>query len=1018
MHILGNFSVNGEAKRPFIAAIALNAADGTPSYALIAENEEVVPYVSYKGINVATEALLDSVSHDCTRPQSGGGIIRRTITLSIKTDNVKGAPFYRGAITKKFYQGGQTYDDIIFAIYASDASHPHLPLEDAWFLGVYRIDRSVDWKEEDGVTDIPLMQILEEDRTKVGTTDQEIPEQFFLFNPWFDEPLIPKVFGRVPRIKMLNIFPSVSVKAIAGAISGVIESAYTPASTTILLERFADQASGLRQLIAIGGTVAIRMNNGEVIVGSLAFNNITNEVTLTITARNQPYAKTKAYTYVPGESYTDWSNTSPAFGGGYLPTSWSMMATVLLNGKDIVQDSSGWLRTTINYYNAAAFNRNVEVVTSVELTGWADEAAGVLNHEAFEYAAHPPSVVSAYFSSTSRSGGAFPPIGFSQPWMEYIYFSNVPKEVELFFVDPAIGAGSGVIGEPWSIVNIYPASVEYKAYIRNGFSHFDNQHVYVEGSGRLIKVPTANIVSVSDNVTKFGVTNLAEVVLTAAPIDLGLDATSNIIYVDALYRTATNEARPERVLYEILKESPLLAMFAGSSITSFYETDTWMPYTGVHVSETTTLSTILDRYLFECGATLEWQRGKYQIRRTTLLPPSQTIVDIGGVDYVRPEVYYINGDVQVENTARIKTGDLISVVKDGFEVIPLYYTPDYGDWQDPFYKRVRPAVNRAIRPKDFEFNYLFKYINDANSANYAIGLSLSAGHASGLASIDRDLMTELTSEAFIHDVLDTVILNDFPIISDDDTDAVIVDGKLHYLKPADDSSFIMGALCVIERMSYRFNVDQPATADVTFKQTQLFVNARGISVYKPPYPPLLPPNPPGPGQPPGGGGGSSSEYGNGGGGGTYDPMLLSWTQPAAIEINSTDYEESPFTVTVNDALKRGGFSYSLEILATTGGPEILAGAAFIGGANAGVGTIDDRDNDAYVAPIHMHTLMVNHLWFFNQPPALISRPLILRLRRQVYYQPFDAEGENPTYELTEDKVVQITLKPIFGVTVS
>lgn len=1005
MHALGNFAVDGNVKRPYVAVVALDSSYA-PIYALTQESEETVEYVRISGQVIPTHALLDNVEHAVTRPQSGGGMIRRTVSISVKTDEAKGSPFFKDVFTKKFYQGGQTYNELLFAVYANDLSHYTEDIEKGWFLGVYRIDLSIDWKETDGTTEIPLLQIFEADTTKVGATEEDIPEQFFLFNPWYQEPIVPKVFGRVPRIRMLNIFPSVSVKEIAGSVSGTIQSAYTNVSASIVLEKYADQNSVLRQLITIGGTVAVRMHDGEVIVGSLAYNTSTHEVTLTVTARNQPYATGRAYTYAPGEDFSTWSNTSPAFGGGYLPAAWSMVASVILNGRNIIQDTNGFMKAELNYFDDAAFNNNVAQDTVVELNGWHDENRNIINHTQFEYSTYPPTVLSAYFSNSSRSAGEWPPISYTSPWSQYVYFSTVTKAVSFYFNNPdTSSAGSGSVGDPWSIVNIYPASVEYKCYIRNGFSKFSNNHVYAEGDGRLIKIPTANIVSVTQSMTKFGIAGLAEIVLNMAPIDMDIGAKSNVVYVDALFKDGANEARTERIILEVLKESAVLEHYAGLSLSSYYTTN-WLPYVGVLVREAEELSAVLDQLLYECGITFEWQADKFEIRKVAMNHSVYDTRTIASVDYVAPLLpVFDSNELLEENSAAIKTGELISIIKDGKEVIPLYYDADYGSWEDPFYKRVKSASNRAIKPKDFQFAYHFKYIHDASSAAHAIGMSLCVGHASGLYMVNRYLSGGLISDGFKYDVLDAVVLNNFPVISDENTDAIFDGDQICY---EGTGHFIMGAVCCVDSLNYAFAVDAPVRAEITFKQAQLFVNARGVSVYNPPYPPLEPGDPPGPDQPPGGGSGSNASAGDFGG--WYSPMLASWTQPASIEINSTATEESPFTLTVmGDFIHEAGWTYYFTIEGLAGVPEILPGAATISGDASGA--FADKENDAYVPGVKNLVLEVNYLWFQNQPPQLISRALKLTLHKVIMTSKFGGE----VYEETESKIVQVIIKDVVDI---
>jgi len=1010
MHSLGTFNNTSTSRRPYVAIIVADAATLTPLHALIQESTGSIPVVKFGGRFIETFSVVESASVSYARPSSSdAGLVRRTCNIALLSEHAKGYPYFKSTISKKLYQGGQTYNDVVFFVYANDRAHVANDIEDSFFLGVFKIDYNFSWQEENGITSFPLIQVLESDPTKMGATDEDIPEEFFLFNPWYDAPIIPKVYGRVPRIRMLNNFPSISIKDIAGSISGTVESAYTSVSTTIVLEKYADQSSVLRQLIAIGGTVLVRMADNEVIAGTLSYNSGTAEVTLTITARDQPYATVTGYTYAGGENYTQFNLP----GGVPVPKSWSFLATVILNGKNVVQDSNGFMKASINFFDAGAGGKKVTLDTVVQLSGWQQEDFNVISHEAFTQATYEPSILSADFSAVSQAGTGS--VIYSWPPSEYMLFLGVPVSATLHFNNPDLSApGAGSVGDAWQVVGFIPSSASYKCYIRNGFSKFSADNVYVEGDGRLIKVPTGNITSVTQSGTFYGLANMAEIVLTVAPIDMDIGATSNIVYTDAMYKDGANEARTEKILYEILKESTLFGKLCGPSLKQ-YETDNWLPYVGVLIRDIETVSEVVDSLLFQCGITLEWSRSKFDLRRVALNFNTFTEETISAVDYILPLISTVDANLFKENTAAIRAGELISVLdSQGKEYIPLYFDVDYGGWEDPFYKRVKPATNRAMKRFDHLYAYTFKYIHDANSISYAIGLALSIGHSSAVYTVERYLSSDVMSDLLYLDPLDAINLKNFPLISStDETDAELsTDGIPRYSVASDGKFFIMGAVCIVDRMELRFSVGDYVGAQLTVKQAQLFANARGTNVYSPPYPPNEPSDPPGdPNAPPNGGNGSGSNHTYGG---SYNPMLAVWTQPDAIEIDSLANKTSAFTLTIDSGFVfHAGWSYDFSIEAADGttSPTDAAGAYFTGSA---VGSFPDKINDAYVPDIKNITLVVNYNWFISMGTATISRPIKIILRKEIFYNKFSPQ----TYDEFEYKTVNVILKDVVDITTS
>lgn len=1009
MHILGNFKAEGESRSPYVTVIALDTLTHTPQYALVQESANEIPVVNFGGVFLETRGILSDVSYSNSRGQSGNGIARRSMTINIQTENTKGYPYFNPPLSKRFYYGGQSAQDIYFAVYANDATKQFEPIENSWFLGYYKIESGVSWKEDQGATRISLVQILQKDSTKLGATDEVIPEQFYIFNSWFRGEVIPKVFGYVPRIKMLNAFPSISIKSLSGSISGQVQSNYTNSSPTIILEKFADQSSVLRQLISIGGTVRVRMHDNEVIKGTLSYNAGTGEVTLTVTQRDTYYAKGKGYTYSQGEDYTNWHRLDHQ-----LPLTWSDQATVIIRGKDIIQDPNGFMKANVDAYTHVEPDKKLTADVVVQLTGWNDEKKGIINHEVFfiydsVVGANANTVLSANFSNVN--------INTYEPWASnlwplapYIWFENFPKPVEFYFNDPTSSSpGSGSIGDAWTVVGVEPTSPDYSVYIRNGFSKFNDTNVYCEGDGRLIKIPDANILSVTQSGTFYGIAGLTKITLSAAPEDMDIGATSNVVYADALYKDGSFEDRSERILYEILKESDLLERYAGPSITGDgYLDDNWLPYCGVLVRETEEVLSVVDRLCYQLGVSLDWINGKYEIRQAAMPFGATTEVEIESQTYLYPNIPYTDATELIENSCEIECGELISVnnAAEDFEYIPLYYDVEYGSWEDPFFKLVKPATNRAIGQNSFKFSYKFDMINDANSFNFAVTSSLSIGHPSGLYSVERYLKAKMTIDGCRWAAMDPIVFRDFPLIStEDETDAVIADdGQPQYLKH-DAGHSIMGAVCCVESMEVAFGVDQAIEVNISARMSQVAVNAKGVNIYNAPYPPLPPNDPPSdPTVPPNIGGGTDTGPGIGG---SYSPMRILLSDPAAIVIDSTDDETSAFTIDIAyEELRSAGWRYSAYVQAEDGSAFDPAGAFLTGDISS---AYPDKNNSADETPINYPTknltLNVNYQWFMDVGPTIVSRPLKIVIRREIY---FTRTGVDFYVDFTY-KTVQVTI---------
>jgi hypothetical protein len=1025
MQTLGNFATTTDAQAPVFVAILFDAETHVPSFALIQESPTDIPIVKWGDYTLETRGLLQDATVTVTRPSDGGGIIRRTCNLEIQTEHSKGYAFFKNQLTKAMYYSGQNVQSVYFGLYAIDRQYMFQDLKDGLFLGFYQIETGVEWIEEEGKTTIPLIEILINDTTIVGATNETIPEEAFLFNPWFEGTVIPKCFGQVPRVKMLNSFPTISVKDIAGNFNGLTQASYTTGSSYIVLESNVDQGSILRQLVAAGGYVRVKMGNGEVIRGSLAYNSGDNTIRLNITHRNTYYAKTKGYTHTAnGETPSNWG-FDPAI--QKKPAVWSIDASVLMNGKEVVQDPEGFMQATVQFYTGSS---PATETANCQFTGWLDEDKGHIKHTPFTRASDPTNTTllsfrfhMAGFTQNYQTGGSDP--FYAWPPGEFLYFHGESIEVSLYFVDPDTGAQSGGSGTTWEVVGYEPGAITYESYIRNGFSRFLSSNIYAEGEGRLIRIPSGKISSITQSTTFLGMSDICKVVFTAAPIDMGIGATSNVVYIDAMYKTGTNEGRPERILYEILKESEFLSHFAGSNVNGDdYSSGTWMPYIGYVARGDENVSEVIDRICFQTGATFKWVRDKFKLRSCAFPAGTKQTVTVDGDQYIKPTIPYTDQTEMLENTAKVGMGKLNTYVDDGFERIAMYFKVEYGGWEDPFYKPARQLVTKAIKPYEREVSYKFDLINDSASAKYAVGLFLSIGHPSGASCVQRTLSTEMTMKGCRWEACDPILFKDFPMISTEDETNALLDANRHPLYPLNTGliggwlghigtgtkkDFLMGAVAVVDQVTYEFSIDQPKVSLIA-KMSQLYTQANGAQIYSPPYPPAAPGTPSNnPSSPPGGsgsGGGGNGNTGGGGGhnyGGYSEPMTLSVEGDDEVEIDSTIAKTANLTVTVDPGTGAGGFSWTAAIIDDYN----TGGAAITGGTS---GSFANKLNDSYSPATYAMTVTVNYMWLYSRPHSM-NRILTIRFTRTR-----DVEGQ-PVIDYI-DHSINVTLKDLTDIEAS
>lgn len=964
-----------------------------------------MPYLLVRGATIDCTDILDEVSIKSSRPTSGGGLRRTTANIGFRTSDLNAHPFIAAIFSKEIYVGGKNYESVYFVIYSFDRSNQTQDVTKGACYGAFQIRDDLSWEESNGVMTIAMVDMLTAQEQFAGATAEPINDIFYIYNPWYQGSIFPKVYGQVPRIKTLNSFPSFNLKKLASSINGILYTAYgtgTLVGTVLVLENNVSSGSLLLQLVAIGGTVRIKFANGEVMAGTLAHDTGTSQIKFTITTRNTYYNQVGGWTDSrDGRTPAQWGPTP-----NYTNVDYAVNSTIIPDAKNTILDPNGWLQADIHFYDLGGVNGDrLQTNIAVKMNGLLSERKDSVLHDAWPDPAFGGTVTDTtlsakYIGNVSNaiylSPAQTPLWGLTS--FEFMNFFTTPQNVRLFFIDPVTAVVAGSVGDPWNLVGVTPAAVQYSCFLRNGFSKFDSDHVFCEGEGRLIKIPTANVASITQSGTYFGLAGLAKITLTDSPLNLNIGATSNIVYVDALYKTVNvNDAWLVSILREIIAQEcagGLSALMAPTlSDRTQYNSENIWPYVGVYVTSNEKVTDIIDKLCYQTGTAMRWDIGLFDLTVVAFYFANYTLVTATGPTrkYIKPKLNYTDESEMIEKSAALNIGRLKTVIdSNNLEHIQLHFKATYGGWQDPYYNAVKSEINRTIKPRARYIEYHSDYINDPNSFRLSVAMMMSIGHASGYASIQRKISTEMTMNGCRWEALDGIIFKDYPVLSIGNTNAIIdTDGKIMYEKPIVIVSsvdivspfFIMGAVACVDEVDYIFNVLNPIVK-LTARMSQLNVDdVTGITYYSAPGVPDLP-GPPSttPGTPPNKGSGSHSSGTGSGGNSLLMPEIH--TQPADIIIDSASAFNRTFNLTVDSGwLFDLGWDFYAEVV----DPKGTDGAALVSGAS---GSFPNKTSDAYVPPTFYLVLRVYYFWFEAESLGTTSREIKIKITR--------------TYHITKD----------------
>jgi len=870
---LGNLRVSTVSGRAPMAVVVAYLTEGNlPLTAFVQEapTEEVYSNLNIGGSFVDVEFTMENFNYSEQRPSDGGGIRRRTIAFGLRKlgDNVASGPFTSDItanlessgdkflyIWRQLYTGGVSRDDLYFRAFLVDRSNQFKDIELGFELGTYRIESGTSWNESSELTNISLVDAMLVEDSRVGASDENIDDTLYIYNPWFKGDTIPKTYGMIPRVRMLNSFPSVDTRSLASAFSGNFPSAYGTGTSDIQLVDSVDFGHPTLQLAINGAKVRIKTATGEVIRGNLRWDSGPKEIWLENVERNVHYATGQSYTQNnDGQLPENWGlNKTP-------PISFSLRKLMVINARAIIQAANGWAQAgVINFFDAGEPDLKVSPTdVNFQLEGFGDVEDEVrhaaINHPSFPGSFTSSSVSLNWSTSQSENLAPFTLTGYGNN----LYFNNTYRELKFFFVDPDIGAVPGNSSDAWVVVAIDDLNVDYDCYLKDGFSSFNNDHLYAEGDGRLTKIPTGEVTSVTTSVSAFGASGLVRVRLARPPLEMGIGATSNIVYIDALYR-AGSDARPEAVFNQIIKqEASFLDTRRHSSLATSWTASTWMPYIGYVARAEETVTELIDRICYQTGATLTWKEGKVALEQVVV--PKNRFSEDDGNRKLKALFRIDDQQMLLDESASFDVGRLETLTETEedmsenvkrFEYRAMFYDIGFGAWEDPFSPNTKGQNNRTIPRGYYRYDYHFDLINDVSSAKFAASQTLTAGHPSGFATVERTFKFNMDLYGLQYYVNQRIELADFPFFTlplpTADSRPGLDAGQFIYPIPISGREYLLNGFCVVDSVVLDMSIED-YTLTVTAKMAQPFTEAvvsfiSGALLVAPNQPPTPPNNP-------------------------------------------------------------------------------------------------------------------------------------------------------------------------------
>ena len=592
----------------------------------------------------------------------------------------------------------------------------------------------------------------------------------------------PTVYGQVPRVKMVNLFPSYDLKDLrqeTGTFSGIGAGDPTlrPASEV--------EGTLLAQLASVTpGDLIIRVRNtttDEVIKGRYYLDGSGN-ARLEIQQRQAPYAEIKVKAHLPGGD-----NNFDYFGNctDNPLTHWEKTELFSDPGKVIAPE--GFISGVMHYRTPVAI---VQETVYAQMRGFDETNPNIILHDKFITVDNPTAYTlnsafqlrySTLFDRSSCSAYE----GWPVVWSRTSYLDTAVQDANLYFVVPEGTAPALVDGDGWELVNADFGAVNTDTYIKTREGEVVTGQFYAETAERLVRIPASYIVSLDTNITAGGVTGLTRLRLSKPPFEMTeFKATSNVIYCDTKYLTGREHS--SYVVRTLISDSQ------DGTLPDVVSTNYEGPYIGFVAKGDLTLTEWLDRICFQCGTALYYNNRQLSLditytHRESLLPTAGTLIN--GETHVSPycEHPYSNNRIyEYTLNSATTTVDRIEareIDASGFEFPKVYGFYSFGAWEDPFSDKFIVNTSRKFPTRSYlQKEYDFDCISDSVSYNYAAGVAGYPGHAAQYISTARRFSFETSLEYMRFLPLTIIELPEFPMLT---SDIVEYDGVTESLEVKD-----------------------------------------------------------------------------------------------------------------------------------------------------------------------------------------------------------------------------------------
>lgn len=878
-------SADSSTSRPAFFVVIHDAETLIPS-AVLSENlllEELAGVVWFQTQAFQVDAILSDLKVKASRPQQlGSGLIRREASFSVLS-NQNTTPYVNGALTKAIWSGGKGIDSVLFSIWgidiASITSAETKDITGGICFGYFKLDSSTGWDEESRTCVFNLIDVTLTDDRIVAGTDNAGARTLLTFNTEYNAKVIPTVYGAIKRIKTLRGYPDISLVDSVNKnqyFSGTVGADYTALDTTIVLESPSYDSSILRQLISIGSTsVRVRMEDDEVISGTLSYDSGNNRVLLTGCTRNTFYYTGKAYTpSIVSETAYD-GESKPVdydlYYGYYtrvFALSWNPYKLVLTdattaysgilwNSFEIAKSGFGYVGLHASFPGSDTSDQFVYAKLSVDsaVVGTPEHKTNVahlfietdVSNGAYDT---PYRLSSAPFGNTvddlsQVAIGSYDIHGTVLGFVKNVTYTDkngltwyaglrnsdqtskaTPyDQINLYFKNPVLGAGSGTSGVTgWSLIH-YSSSVTYNHYLNNGYTSTPSK-IYGVGEDGLIEIPSSYVNAIENGVSEYGYTNLIRIKLTMPPTGMGIGLVSNDLYVDCDYLPSWGADR-HKILYEILNDSRLASFTAQSNLNPANYTGS--PDTSISIGvlcSGETYTEIVDKLLFQLGETLRWNnKGCVDWYSTISSSLDGSGLWTGSI---------INADYLYDNSAGLHLSKYKSISIDQYrEYLPYYLEVSYGGWADPFYKR--DASKDSIGQDEVYLEYNFDFIQTKNSALICVNNFKKLGSASGIYATGRSIpVVGGLQQLAIYEPLDTVLVNNYPCLTEDlDLTPIMHRSGDSIQYDLISTNFVLQGVCLIDTVEYNLSIDE-VSISIVCSVAQYDIDARGIKLSDPP----------------------------------------------------------------------------------------------------------------------------------------------------------------------------------------